>query len=248
MGRVVRWADLPWTEVRAAVEAQPVVMLPIGAIEEHGPHMAVGADWMVARHLGEQIAEEADLLIMPSLPYGPVWALAKFPGTLAIRDETLISTILDLERGLEQVGVKGIVIYSGHLGNMAALKQASRRMEEAQGLPCLPLLYPGHDEVAAKVRTSPAGNAAIPHAEETETSVLLALSPRHVDMTKAVTEYPDYGGADFHHAPLRWHPVTESGVFGDAKAATKEKGQAIVDHVRGEAVTIIADWRRRYSI
>jgi creatinine amidohydrolase len=80
------------------------------------------------------------------------------------------------------------------------------------------------------------------HADELETSIMLALRDDVVRMDRAVTEYPDYP-AHFDVAPVRWDTISETGVFGDATAATAEKGRRIVDHVMATAVRLITAWK-----
>jgi len=241
---VTEWARLRWPELEDAVRESPVAVLPVGAIEEHGPHMNLGSDWYAAQRLAERIADRANLLVLPALPYGQVWSLSRFPGSISITDETLIATVVEIASGLARVGVKGLILLSGHLGNMAALKKASRQLIESGTMPSLYMLYPGVGEVAGHVITTERSHAQILHADETETSILLSLAPECVDMSKARSEYPAYP-ADFDYAPVYWDEVSSSGVFGDPTTATAQKGDAIVDFVVGRAVEVIQAWRKR---
>lgn len=224
-----------------------MAVLPVGAIEEHGPHMSLGSDWHAARRLAELVAERADLLVLPALPYGQVWSLSRFPGSLSISDETLVATVVEVASGLAEAGVKGLVMLSGHLGNMAALKKASRRLVETGVMPSLHMLYPGFEEAVGRVGTTRRSHPGIVHADEAETSILLSLAPHCVDMSKARAEYPVYP-ADFDHAPVYWDEVSSSGVFGDPTAASAQKGDAIVEHVVERAVEVIGAWRERTGL
>ncbi|TDD71254.1 creatininase family protein [Jiangella aurantiaca] len=241
------WAGLTWPEVAEAVERQPVALLPFGAVEEHGPHLPLGTDVLAADGLAERLANTAGLLRLPTVPYGQVWSLEHFPGSLSVRDETLVALVTDLAGGLSRAGVRGIVLFSAHLGNAAALRKAARTLAETGGLPAIALTYPGLAEVAKEVRESADSHPSIMHADEIETSVLLALAPDHVRMDRAVTEYPVYP-QDFDAAPVRWDTVSRSGVFGDATAATPGKGERVVDHVVRTAADLIAGWRKRVGV
>ncbi|PZR55322.1 creatininase family protein [Xylanimonas oleitrophica] len=239
---MTRWNELTWPQVREAVERQPVAILALGAVEEHGPHLPLGTDVYAAEAFSARIAEAADLLELPVLPYGQVWSLEHFDGSLSISDATLVSLLVELAAGLQQVGVKGLVLYSAHLGNAAAMKSAVRRLEETGGLPAIALTYPGLSAVADQVAQSPRSHPAIMHADELETSVMLAVREDLVHMDRAVREYPDYP-PHFEAAPLRWDTLSSSGVFGDATAATQEKGRRIVDHVVATAAEIVGAWK-----
>jgi creatinine amidohydrolase len=238
------WAALRWPEVAEATRARPVALLPFGAVEEHGPHLPLGTDIDVADALADRICAAASLIRLPTMPYGQVWSLAQFPGSLSVSDEILIGLVTDLADGLRRGGVTGLVLFTAHLGNVAALRAASRALADAGGLPALTLAYPGLDQVAPLVAESPRSHPSIMHADELETSVMLALHPLRVDMDRAVAEYPEYP-ADFGMAPVRWDQLSRSGVFGDATAATAEKGEKIVSHVVATACEVISTWRDR---
>ncbi len=243
--RELRWADLSWPELERAATQRSVALFPFGAIEEHGPHLVLGADWHAADEFGRRVAEAADLLLLPALPYGQVWSLGDFPGTLSLRSETLISLVADVGAGLVQAGVRGVVLLSCHLGNMAPLKEASRRLAE-KGLASLSLFYPGVKQVAASVRTTPELAADILHADEIETSILLELAPEDVAIERAVAEWPDLPD-DLLSTPERWRTFAPSGVFGDPTAASKEKGALIMGVVEHRALELIASWRERHN-
>jgi creatinine amidohydrolase len=238
------WTDLRWPQVAGATGAQSVALLPFGAVEEHGPHLPLGTDIAIADGLADRICDAAGLLRLPTMPYGQVWSLAHFPGSLTVRDEILVGLITDLADGLRRGGVTGLVLLTAHLGNVAALRAASRALAGTDGLPAIALAYPGLDEVAEAVSESPRSHPSIMHADELETSLMLALDPLSVDMDRAVAEYPDYP-PDFGLAPSRWDVLSTSGVFGDATAATAGKGEQIIDHVVKAACEVIAAWRQR---
>jgi len=243
---VTRWGDLRWPELAATVADRPVALLPFAAIEEHGPHLPLDTDVVLADALAQRIADAAALMRLPTMPYGQVWSLEHFPGSLSVRDATLVALVEDLARGLERAGVRGLVLLSGHLGNATALRTAGRVLHERGSLPALALTYPGLREAAADVREAPESHPAIMHADELETSMMLAVAPDRVAMDRAVAEYPDYP-AHFDSAPVRWDTVSRSGVFGDATAATAEKGHRLLEAVVRAAVELIDGWRAELS-
>jgi creatinine amidohydrolase len=238
------WADLHWPDVPDATRAGPVALLPFGAVEEHGPHLPLGTDIDLTAALADRICQAADLIRLPTMPYGQVWSLAQFPGSLSVRDEILVGLITDLADGLRRGGVNGLVLFTGHLGNVAALRTATRALAGTGGLAAIALAYPGLEQVADEVRDAPRSHPSIMHADELETSLMLALHPEKVDMDRAVAEYPEYP-PDFGAAPIRWDTLSRSGVFGDATAASAEKGARIAEHVVTAACEIIRAWRDR---
>ena len=242
---MTEWAALPWTEVEQVARGR-VALLPLGAVEEHGPHIATGADWHAAAELGRRVADSAGLVLLPALPYGQVWSLADYPGSLSISNETLVALLTDVGAGLRSAGISGLVVLSCHLGNVTAMREAARRLSE-EGLESLYLFYPGLREASATVRTTTEVSKEIVHADEIETSIFLELVPEDVDMTKAVAEWPELPEY-LHSSPERWRSFSASGVFGDPTAATAEKGRAIIARVEQRAIELIGAWRGRHAV
>jgi creatinine amidohydrolase len=242
MKKAVEWARLTWEEAAAAVKRQPFAMLPLGAIEEHGPHMTLGTDCSAADAFASRLAQESDCILLPTIPYGQVWSLKGFPGSLTIKSETLVALLVDLCKSLETKGFKGVVAVTGHLGNLASMKSASRELHDAGRIPLLTLFYPGLDEIAARVCTTRRAHGSIIHADEIETSLLLAMDPSCVHMEKAVSEYPVFP-ADFDSRAVPWDAVSKTGVFGDPTQASREKGEAMLDFVTKKAADIVAAFK-----
>jgi creatinine amidohydrolase len=242
MKKTVEWARLTWEEAAEAVQRQPFAILPLGAIEEHGPHMTLGSDCSAADAFASRLASETECILLPTIPYGQVWSLKGFPGSLTISNETLVALLVDLCTSLGAHGFKGVIGVTGHLGNLAGMKSASRVLYDAGGTPLLSLFYPGLDEIAARVCTTPRAHRSIIHADEIETSLLLAMDPQCVRMEKAVSEYPAFP-ADFDERAIPWDTVSKTGAFGDPTQATREKGRQMLDFVTAKAVGIVASFK-----
>jgi creatinine amidohydrolase len=239
----IEWAKLTWEESAEAVRSHPFAILPLGAVEEHGPHMTLGSDCRAAEELAARLAAESDCILLPVLPYGQVWSLRNFPGSLTIRNETLVATLVDLCESLGSKGFRGVIGVTGHLGNMTAMKTASRKLFDSSGTPLLTLFYPGLDEIAKRVCESKRAHSAILHADEIETSLLMALAPECVDARKAVSEYPAFP-PDFELRAMPWDGLSKTGVFGDATCASAEKGRAMLDFVAARAIEVIQAFKK----
>ncbi len=230
MSGVRRWSDYSTDEIGAEIAALPVAILPLGAVEEHGPHLPIGTDNIAAAALAERLAARTGCLLLPTLNYGQVWSLARFPGSLTLREETLRNVLTDLAEALFAQGVRGLMLLSGHLGNLSAMRASARVLHDR--LPALAVqavAYPGLAEVAAGIAESPQWHPGYIHAEEIETSLVLALAPGRVRMERARREYPPLP-PDFSVSAVQWDELGEglSGVFGDATAASQAKGKAIL--------------------
>lgn len=238
MKTLIEWSRLTWEEAAQAVRAHPVAVLPLGAVEQHGPHMTLGSDTRAADELAARLARENDCILLPTVPYGQVWSLKEFPGSLTVSNETLAALIVEICGSLASKGFQGVVCVTAHIGNMAAMKTAARRLYDSAGIPLLTLFYPGLEEIAGSVCTSKRAHRSIIHADEIETSLLLALAPECVHMDRAVSEYPEFP-PDFESRAMTWESLSRSGVFGDATLATADKGARMLDVVAERAGGLI---------
>jgi len=229
MNTVVEWAKLTWPEAKDAVERMPVCILPIGAVEAHGPHLTLDTDNLLSTEICRRVAAKTGAILMPTMPYGQVWSLYDYPGTLSVSIYTLIAVIKDLIKSFRDKGFKVAFVYCGHLGNLPAIKQAIREAyEEIPGIKCV--LLHGRFTDKNHVLTTRRSHHTYLHACEIETSEILECAPDAAYMDRAVCDYPEYP-PDFDLTPTRWSEVTKTGVLGDATAATPEKGKAIVSEI-----------------
>jgi creatinine amidohydrolase len=213
-----------------------IALLPVGALEQHGPHLPLDTDTVLATGVARRIVDEIGGWLLPALGYGEAWSSEGWPGTVSLGAETLQLSIEDIARGLARIGVTGLITVNGHFGNRAPIAAAS------YPLPVLHLDYPGLEEAAAEFCVSKPAGPNFYHADEVETSMMLALAPEAVQMDRAVAEYPMFP-ADFGTRPMQLREFNSSGVFGDPRQATAATGEKIIDRVVRESVALIEPWR-----
>ena len=220
-----RLADLTWAEV-AEVAGATLLAVPLGATEQHGPHLPIGTDTLLATALAERLAEQRDdVLIAPALAYGASGEHAAFPGTLSIGTEATTTVLVELVRGAD--AFRGVVLVCGHGGNLDAVRAAVAT-----------LTTEGRD-VLAWWPSVPGGDA---HAGRTETSALLALAPDAVHLERAEA------GNDRPLVEL-WPRLREGGVaavspngiLGDPTGASADEGGRILDALVAQLVTAVGD-------
>jgi creatinine amidohydrolase len=237
-------ASASWTDVRAHLaEGRPVV-LPFGAYEQHGPHLPLCTDTIMATHLARPVAERVGGLLLPSVSYGETSNNAGFPGTLSLSFDTVRSIALDICTALVRHGARSLVIVNGDFGNLAPLKLAAREARERLELPVLVVDYPGLPAIAAEVCETPPAGPGFYHADELETSVMLAVAPQSVRMERAVAEYPAFPPT-YPAAFAGLETISVSGVFGDPRAATADKGRLLLDRLVDEASTLVQAFLNR---
>jgi creatinine amidohydrolase len=235
-------ATASWEEVAAAVSRGLVAILPVGAVEQHGSHLPLLTDTVLAGGVARRIAENLDsALLLPAIAYGDAWTAEGWAGTLSLSPDTLRATVIDLGRGLHRMGVRGLVTINGHFGNREPIGLAARALSEL-GLPVLHLDYPRLEALAAEHMESEPAGPGFYHADEVETSMMLALAPESVRLDRAQPEYPDFPPL-FGSEPMKLSAFNKSGVFGDPRPATAGKGEALIAGIAAESLRLIGLWR-----
>lgn len=231
-------AELTWPEVGAVLQRRPnLVLLPVGAIEQHGHHLPLATDSIMVEHLCKRVADGLDnVLVAPGIPYGTSANHDAFPGTISVRLRTLVDLIVDVGMDLFRQGVDILLIVNGHGGNTQAVATAAHELREASGNVVAQLMWTGMIREAWKVLD---GDISW-HADESESSLMLAIAPDLVHPERAVDERPkDLPFFHFTEEALlatkvdlglpKTDAISSSGTIGYATLATQEKGAAILD-------------------
>jgi len=229
-------------EVGAALAAGAVPFLPFGAHEQHGAHLPLQTDSIMAAELARRVSQRTGGILLPTLAYGETSNNAGFAGTLSLSFDTVVAIATDLGRALAAQGARGFVIVNGDFGNQAPLKLAARALT-GDGLPTLVVDYPGFDEVAALYSSTPVAGPGFYHADEVETSIVLAVRPDDVQMSRADAAYPTFPD-DYPSRFTPLHEISPSGVFGDPRPATGETGEALLAGLAERAVDLVESFLR----
>lgn len=231
-------------EVKEKINQKKVAILPIGAVESHGPHLPLGTDNYLAERLSDKLAEKVGAFVLPVFSYGQVWSLRNFPGSITVSNESLINMLVDIGESLHRQGFQIFAMVNGHLGNGVALKEAARKLyENCPELKVLYLFYPGISKVVEEIRETPSSHSTYFHACELETSFMLYLAPEFVDMGRAICDIPIIPmSAD--STPTPWEEFTKSAVLGDATLATKEKGEKVITVALNNMTSLLEEMKR----
>ena len=227
-------ARTSWPEIDSARGL--IALLPVGALEQHGPHLPLDTDTVLAMGVARRLAERIGGWLLPAIGYGEAWSAEAWPGTISLSAETLQRSIEDIARGLSRIGVAGLVTVNGHFGNRAPIAAAS------YPLPVLHLDYPGLEDAAAEFCASKRAGPGFYHADEVETSMMLAIAPDAVRLERAVAEYPAFP-ADFGARPMQLREFNSSGVFGAPRPATAATGEKLIGRIVDESFAMIEQWR-----
>ncbi len=235
----VRMDRISWVAYQSRLAAKPVLFLPCGALEQHGPHLPLGVDAMLASDIACRVASDVGGLVAPPLNYGyksqaRCGGGQTFPGTTSLDGAHLISTVRDIIREFARHGIERLVLVDGHYENQwfltEAIETALRELGPDHALKIVRSEYWEFcpPAVLDEVFENGFPGFALEHAALIETSMMLALRPDLVDMEKL----PDDGPAVFpvHDCyPQTGHGVPPSGVLASASGASAERGYKIVD-------------------
>jgi creatinine amidohydrolase len=214
-------ATLP--EIRDFVARYPFAILPVGSTEQHGPHLPLNTDNLIAERMARETAMRSVGLVLPTMPVGYAWVWRDIPGTMTLRFDTYMRFVRDVAESLERWGVKAVFLISGHGSNPQPIKHAVRELIYDQlGIKVLYDVYSGIDRMLAEA-DSKRWHTEI-HAEEIETSLMLAIAPELVRMALAAADYPPVP-SDYARSELSMGHIMQTGVFGDPLPATAEKGR-----------------------
>jgi mycofactocin precursor peptide peptidase len=219
--------DATWRDV---ADARPLIVVPVGSCEQHGPHLPLDTDTRIARALAMAFARaDDDVMVTPAIAIGASGEHASFPGTLSIGNEVLESVIVEMVRSAEWA--RGVVLVNGHGGNATAVHRAVRRLTD-EGR-----------RVLAWWPTIDNGDA---HAGMTETSLMLAIDPDAVrlDRTEPGCMTPLADVIDvLREQGVR--VVSPNGVLGDPTNATTEHGEALLAMLVADLSASVDEWCRR---
>jgi len=244
-----------WPELGEVAKKQPVVILPIGSVEDHGPHLPLDTDNFLIWSICEAAAERAagEILLLPQIPYGFETHHMDFPGTIDIGMEHLLNFVLDITKSVARHGFQRILIADGHGSNMPILELVARRTILETDSLCATFIWPSLAiQEIRKVRQSERGGMA--HACELETSVYLHLDRNRVQMDKASKEI-ELPQSEFMWLDLlegspvllmdHWTRFSKSGVVGDPTLATAEKGRIIFEAVVEALLRLVREFKKR---
>ncbi len=223
-------ATATWEEAKAYLARYPAAILPLGATEQHGPHLPQNTDTILAGEVCRRVAEQSIGYLLPPIPITYSWVWRNFPGSPWLRTETFVGLVKDIIRSLERGGVRAMLILTGHGANQAPLKYAVRELADESKVAILHGAPYDLAEITTEMESRFWLGAYELHAEELETSLMLAVRPDLVRMDRAVSDYPPVP-ADYGRTVTSMGDLARTGVFGDATRATAEKGARWLEQI-----------------
>jgi creatinine amidohydrolase len=242
-GKPVRWEEMTWAEARDAAAAMNAVIVPVGATEQHGPHLPLAVDTLLGNAVALAVSAVTGVPVIPPLCYGVSASHGDFAGTISLRPETMIRVVEDVADSLYERGIRQFILLNGHIWNNGALDVSAEKLRvrhrdtRVRALGYV-TMYPG-PEVDGHVRYG----RALMHANFFETSVMLYLYPGLVRMERATSHRDVDSFWDY-----RMDQVSETGVWGrdvaDANAAhgCAEFERCVITTARAVAAAVREPW------
>lgn len=236
----LRLHELPQPEAERLLAETRTAVVVAGSVEQHGPHLPLGTDWLAAVEIGDRVADRLGAPAVHLTPVGIAPYHGAWRGSLSLRPETLIAVFVDVAAGLVAAGVERLLVVNWHEGNTATLRLAA---QEAQ------LRHERLQVVVAEThvvaRDLSDGELPLTHAGALETAAVLAHDPALVDVSRATNATPDDVGDEGHELFRRrdvfpvlrdFRDVAPTGWYGHPEAVTRERADELFDRVAEHVV------------
>ena len=231
-------ATATWNEVKKKIADGAIAVMGVGALEQHGPHLPLATDTIIATNVAGRLAEATNGLLLPPAPFGDALEQRGFSGNdfpiagNRPRDDRRYRA---RTKGRRRERTDCLQWFNGHYGNHEPIGRAARELQQSDQFPKLYLDFPGLERLAAEICESKPAAPSFYRADEVETSIMLALQPGSVRMELAKAEYPTFP-PNYGSEPIRLRTFCATGVFGDPTAATAEKGERLLFGVTAECM------------
>lgn len=232
-------AELAWPEVEERLGRGATAVLPVGAAsKEHGFHLPLGTDYLQADWLGRAVAEALEVVVWPVLGYGYYPVFVEYPGSISLSRATFEAVVEEILAGIDQAGARRVAVLNTGISTIEPLRAVLAR--RSGGCPArLVNVYAGPrlQRVRAEVEEQAWGG----HADEMETSILLALAPERVHMERASPAPVRIERGRFNRHDPQGPNYSPSGVNGDPTRATRAKGERLLAALLEDVLEALAE-------
>lgn len=233
--------DLTWIEAEKVLTDKTIVVIPIGAAaKEHGPHLKLKNDWLIAEYLKKRVLEQSNVVMAPTINYHFYPAFLEYPGSTSLRLETARDLIVDVCKSLARYGPRRFYVLNTGISTLRALQPAAELLAKDGIL----LRYTDLLKITGPVEKAIGKQEGGTHADEIETSMMLYMAPSTVDMKKAAKDYHPSTERGLTRNPKGKGVYSATGIYGDATLATRAKGEQITKALVAGILKDIEDLRQ----
>jgi creatinine amidohydrolase len=251
-------AEMTNVEVEQFLQQHHSVIIPTGAIEQHGPHSPLATDVLIPQEIARRAAPTLGAVVAPPISYALSYPHVGFKGLVHIRIPTFMSLVEDLCVAFAKVGFKRIIFLNGHYDNTYAIAYACANAADKlpRDVKAFPINY--WDGMPPEVMAEYASLAKGMHANAAETSAVLAINPDLVDLEKTNSEFPPFPEytikntgavhtAFFFTSPGSVYWATKSGTWGDATQANPEMGERYLQAGVDSTLAVLENIERTFQ-
>jgi creatinine amidohydrolase len=226
-----------WPEVEARLREGAIAVLPIGAgAKEHGYHLPLDTDFTQVEWLARALVERLPVVVWPTLSYGYYPVFVQYPGSISLTQSTFAALAREIVTGILQTGARHVALLNTGISTIEPLRAALAGVEA--GRVTLINVYSGPAFTAAVETVEEQAFGG--HADEIETSIMLAIAPERVDMSRAVAADKHIERGMFNRLDSKGPNYSPSGVNGDATLATRAKGERLLAAMLDDVLAIMA--------
>jgi creatinine amidohydrolase len=230
----IRVARVNWPVLEAQLIRGAVAVLPVGAAsKEHGRHLPMNTDLVQAEWLANRLLQQANVAVWPTVGYGYYPAFVDYPGSTSLTETTFTALVVEILGAIRHAGAQRVLLLNTGISTIEPLEAAIGR---SRGFEVLQLVNvyagPRYRTSAAELVEQPRGG----HADELETSIMLAIAPEKVDMSRAETCSGTVIRGRLQRADPQTTGYSPSGVYGDPTLASADKGRRLADAMLADAL------------
>ena len=227
-GETALLEDLTWQQAAEKLNAETIVVIPLGAAaKEHGHHLRLNNDFVIAESLKQSLAQLDDVVIAPTVNYFYYPAFREYPGSITLSKQTSAALIEEICLSLARFGPRRFYVLNTGISSARALKLSAAQLKKRG----LALTFTDLEDLVGKASAGLTRQPGGCHADEIETSVMLHLAPYRVDMTKAASDFDPRAQGRLSRKRGSGLCYSPSGVWGDATLADAAKGSRVVKFI-----------------
>src|SRR5215475_12171031 len=231
--------QLSWDEAERVLTPDQILVIPLGAeSKEHGRHLPLNNDWIMAEYFKQRVLASARVVMAPTINYSFYPAFLEYPGSTSLGLDTARAMVVDIVRSLANYGPRRFYVINTGISTLKPLAQAADELGK-EGILLRYLDLTKEDPAEKKVRQS--GGT---HADEIETSMMLYIAPEIVRMGRASRDLNKDQPGPFTRDPRGRGVYSPTGAWGDPTLATREKGRAVVESNVATILKDVEDLRR----
>lgn len=233
--------DLTWRQAEKVLRPETVVVIPIGAAcKEHGPHLKLKNDWLLAEYFKREILRSADVVVAPTVNCHYYPAFVEYPGSISLRLETARDLMVDICRSLSRYGPRKFYGLNTGVSTMRPLALSADLLAAER----IDFRYTDILKLTEQIGPNLKQEEGGTHANEIETSMMLFIAPETVEMSAAVKDYHPSASGGLTRSPSGEGSYSVSGIYGDPTLATAQKGKIVVGTIIQGMLQEIEELRR----